>query len=433
MFFSRQWHKVKFTQFLFLIFTVLLLVALVIGCAPAAPSGKTTPSASPIVIGCAASLNTTAKDISLAAQMAADEINTSGGVTIDGVNRQLKIVPVDDRDLEASVPVADSLLAISDVISNNKPNGMIYGMIRTEVQLAVQQNMAKEKIPQIFTGSLNSSWQNTFKKDPATYKYQFRISPTDVSTVVLLMGAMDFIKQKTGYNTATIFAEDVDYGRAAATAVKPMLEKAGWTVKDEVFVPLGTTDYSAPMTKFKNSGAQVGFLIMSVEGAQIPGQCQAMGIKSMFIGACSPLFEEETYKLTNGAIEGFCLTSTGLGVIPEPKFTAAQTFYDGFVKKYGYSPRICLGVDQTYDAVYMLANTWKKNGSLDPDKTVAGIESTPYSGVNGLATFTAANHQCPLGTDPTKTFGDSVFQWQNGKRVVVYPLNLAVSDIQIPQ
>lgn len=432
---SKQWRKAKFTGFLFLAVTVSLLVALIAGCAPAAtttPAKPAPPPAPPIVIGFTNSLNTVAKDLYNAAAMAVDEINAKdGGILIDGVKRPLKIVGADTRDLEPGVPAGDSILAVKDLISREKPAGIVHGIIRSEVQLAIQQNMATEKIPQIYTGGVNATWSANFKKDPEKFKYQFKISPTNIDLVVLLMGGMGFLKQKFGYSTTAIFAEDVDFARAGAEAVKPMLEKAGWTVKDMVYIPLGTTDYSAPMTKFKDSGADVGFLLMSSEGAALPKQYQAMGLKNIFIGSCSPLYEEKTYAATNGACEGFCIAVNGAGNAPWPKVAAAQAFYDAFVKKYAYSPRSSLGVSQSYDAVYMLANAWKANGSLDPDKAIATIQSTPFAGAGGLATFAADNHQCAYGNDPTKTFSQNIFQWQNGKRVTVYPPALADAEIQI--
>jgi len=429
---SRKWRKSGVLWFTCAAITILLVMSFVVGCAPVSPTATST--AVPIVIGYTCSMNTVAKDLYKSADMAVQEINAAdGGVLIDGVKRPLKLVGADTRDLEPGVPVQDSILAVQDLIAREKPSAIIHGVIRSEVQLAIQQNVALEKIPQIYTGGVNATFQANYKKDPDKLKYQFKTSPTNVDLVVLLMQAMGYVKSKFSYDTTAIFAEDVDFARAGAEAVKPMLEKSGWTVKDLVYIPLGTTDYSAPMTKFKDSGAQVGFLLFSSEGAALPKQYQAMGLKQLMIGSCSPLYEEKTYSATNGACEGFCIMANGIGNAPCPKFAKAQAFYDAFVKANGFSPRSALGESQSYDAVYQLAQAWKALGTLDPDKTAAYIQSTPFNGACGMCAFSADSHQSLYGSDPSKAMLQTIFQWQNGQRVTVFPAALADSEIQLPK
>ena len=432
MVFLRHWRKGKLTSPLFLSMLFLLLAALIVGCAPG--GSKSAPAAAPIVIGFPVSMNTPEKDAYLAAQMAADEINSKdGGIVIDGVKRTLKVVSTDTRDLEPNVPSQDSILAVQNLISDQKPAAIVSAVIRSEIQLAIMQNTASTKLVQILCGGVNSTFKKNFAADPAKFKYQFKNSPTDVDLVVALMSTCAYVKQTYGFTKIYLFGEDVDFARAGVTVAQGLLQKAGWEISGVSFIPLGTTDYSSIMSKFRDSGAQVGFYLFSTEGAPMPKQYQAMGLKQLMLGSSSAFFGEKTWDQTQGACENFCIAVNGAGNAPSPKLAKTQAFYDAFVKQNGRGVASSLGVSQSYDGVYMLAQAWKALGTFDPDKVVAYLEATPYDGVVGHTAFTAADHQAPYGNDPTKVLIQEMVQWQNKQRAVVFPLEAADSTLAIPK
>jgi len=404
---------------------LLLAIPIVAGCAPA------EPSVPPIVIGAPCSQNNVAKNMFMAAQLAATEINArEGGILIDGVKRPLKIVTIDIRDLEPGVPIQDVVLAYKNLIGKEKPVAMVAGPIRTEAQLAVMENIADDKIVNIFCGGVNSKFKATFKGDPVKYRYLFKNSPTEIDLVLGLMKAMAEIKDKLGYNTVFFLIEDVDFAKAGATAAGIMLETAGWTIKGQENTPLGMTDYSQVLLKFKNSGAQAGFYLYSSEAAPLAKQYQAMQIPALMVGVCDPLGGPGAWNATQGAVKGWINYICGAGNMPVSKMPKSVAFTDAYQKKFGEPPQIVLGCSQSYDAVYILAEAMKKTGSLDPDKLSQAIEETEYDGVVGMTRFPKIDHQAPYTYDPATGLVSPIFQWWEGKRVPVLPASIADAAIQ---
>lgn len=411
---------------LFYVGAILLLATpIMAGCAP------TEPLVPPIVIGAPCAQGYVAKNMYLAAQLAVAEINTKeGGILIDGVKRPLKIVTVDTRDLEPGVPIQDIVLAYKNLLSNEKPAALVAGPIRTEAQLAVMENIAGDKIVNIFCGGVNSKFKATFKNDPEKYKYLFKSSPTEIDLVLGLMKAMAEVKDKLGYNTVYLLIEDVDFAKAGATAAAIMLETAGWTIKGQENTPLGMTDYSQVLLKFKNSGAQAGFYIYSSEAAPLAKQYQAMQIPALMVGVCDPLGGPGAWNATQGAVKGWINFICGAGNMPVGKMPKSVVFTDAYQKKFGEPPQIVLGCSQTYDAVYILAQAMKKTGSIDPDKLSLAIEEMTYDGVVGLTRFPKIDHQAPYTDDPATSLVCPIFQWWDGKRIPVLPASIADAAIQ---
>jgi branched-chain amino acid transport system substrate-binding protein len=405
---------------------VLLAMLAIAACAPAAPS---IPF---IVIGAPCSQSNIAKNMGMAAQLAAEEINArDGGISIDGVKRPLKVVIADTRDLEPGVPIQDVVLAYKNLIGKEKPAAMVAGPIRTEAQLAVMENIADEKIVNIFCGGVNSKFKATYKDDTQKYRYLFKSSPTEIDLVLGLMKAMALVKDKLGYKSVFILIEDVDFAKAGAIAAAIQLETAGWTIKGQENTPLGMTDYSQVLLKFKNSGAQVGFYIYSSEAAPLAKQFQAMQIPALMVGVCDPLGGPGAWNATQGAVKGWINYICGAGNMPVSKMPKSVAFTDRYQKKYGEPPQIVLGCSQSYDAVYILAEAMKKTGSLDPDKLTSAIEAMEYDGVVGLTKFPTVDHQAPYTDNPATSLVCPIFQWWDGKRVPILPSSIADADIQI--
>jgi branched-chain amino acid transport system substrate-binding protein len=83
-------------------------------------------------------------------------------------------------------------------------------------------------------------------------------------------------------------------------------------------------------------------------------------------------------------------------------------------------------------AVYVLKDAIERAGSLDADKVVTALEKTDMMGVYGRLRFDPKSHQVIPSTDPKEGAVGSILQWQDGKRVVVYPKSIAAGEILLP-
>jgi branched-chain amino acid transport system substrate-binding protein len=91
-----------------------------------------------------------------------------------------------------------------------------------------------------------------------------------------------------------------------------------------------------------------------------------------------------------------------------------------------------LGTSSSYMAVYVLKDAIQRAGSLDSNKIVDALEKTDIMGVYGRVRFDPKSHQILPSTDPKEGAVGSILQWQDGKRVVVYPKSIATGEILLP-
>jgi len=155
---------------LFITLVMVSAAAVIVACVPAAPP----PAAAPIILGVPTALGSIEGADSLkAAQMAVEEINAKGGVSVAGVKRPLEIVSIDTREHEPGIPVTEALAAAEKLILEKKPHAIVVGAFRSEVLMASMDMIAKYKIPYIVTIGMTPAMQTKVLEDPK-YKYVFR-------------------------------------------------------------------------------------------------------------------------------------------------------------------------------------------------------------------------------------------------------------------
>jgi branched-chain amino acid transport system substrate-binding protein len=106
-------------------------------------------------------------------------------------------------------------------------------------------------------------------------------------------------------------------------------------------------------------------------------------------------------------------------------------FYDAYTQKWGVEPE-GLGSSSSYMAVYALKDAIERAGTLKSDKVVTALEQIDIMGVYGRLRFDPKTHQVITALDPKEGAVGSILQWQNGKRIVVYPKSIAKGSILLP-
>ncbi len=86
---------------------------------------------------------------------------------------------------------------------------------------------------------------------------------------------------------------------------------------------------------------------------------------------------------------------------------------------------------EAYDSVFVLAKAIERANSLEPDKLVKSLEETDYAGSIGRIRF--KGHEIVFGEDPKETAILVIYQWQNEKRVPVFPPAVAEAPIEKPK
>jgi branched-chain amino acid transport system substrate-binding protein len=394
-------------------------------------------AAEPILVGVPTSLTALEGRESLkAVQMAVEEINAKGGVKVGDVQRKIKIETIDLRDSSPGVPVSEALLGLEKIITEKKVKAMLVGPFRSEALLAGMDIIAKYKVPLLGTIAMSPKSEAKIKKDPAKYKYCFRVCLNAKYLVGYLAKTLAFMGKEFGYNKLFVMHQDVLWARLTGQITsKVVTSKMGWTEVGIQAYPTGSSDFAAGLQKAKAAGAQVILPVFDMpQSGILLKQWQSMKIPALLCGFISPMAGPGAWKTFDGKIGDLLNTNFEIGSgIPTEKYPPAKEFYEKYIKKYGKPIEAGHGPAPSYDSVYILAEAIERAGTLDPDKLVAELEKTDRKGVIGRIKFDDG-HQAIYGDDPTKTATGCVAQWtEDGKRVIVFPAALAEGKIKLPK
>jgi branched-chain amino acid transport system substrate-binding protein len=368
--------------------------------------------------------------------LAVEEINAAGGVNVGGTKRPLKIEVIDTRDLEPGVPVSEALLAVEKLILEKNADFILGGPVRSEAGLAAMDLLSKyKKISILSTGVLTPAYHARVAKNYDKYKYLFRISgEAKWIAVGEQIPALLEIGKKFGLNRVYIMIQDVSHARAFGGIFAKVMAKKGWTVigKPEIY-PTGATDFSMGLLKARREKAQVIIICMDMpESSILLKQWYDMKVPALPFGSIIAAAEQPGFsKATGGKGEYTLANVVNAGNAPSNATDWTMKFVNAYNKMWGLEPE-GYGTSSSYMAVYVLKDAIEKAGTLDSDAVVATLEKTDMMGVYGRIRFDPKSHQIIPSMDPKEGAVGTIFQWQDGKRVVVFPKSIAMGEIKLP-
>ncbi len=417
----------KITKLLWILMGVLLLTL----------NGVPVLAAEPIVLGCPlATSYLYGWDAERAIQLAVEEINASGGVMVGGQKRPFKVETIDTRDLEPGVPVSEALLAVEKLILEKKADFIVGGPVRSEAALAAMDLLSKyKKVSILSTGVLTPKYHARVAENYDKYKYLFRISgEAKWIAVGEQIPALLDIGARFGLDRVYIMVQDVAWARGFGGIFAKVMAGKGWTVigKPEIY-PTGTTDFSMGLLKARREKAQVIIIAMDMpESSILLKQWYDLRVPALPFGSIIAAAEQPGFwKATEGKGEYTLANVVNAGNAPSNASDWTMKFVKAYEKKWGLEPE-GYGTSSSYMAVYTLKAAIEKAGTLDSDAVVKALEATDLMGVYGRIRFDPKSHQVIPSLDPKEGAVGTIFQWQAGKRVVVFPQSIAMGQIQLP-
>lgn len=419
--------KKKYFKILMLFLVAVLLIL----------PGKMAMAKEPIIIGCPLATSFLyGWDAERAIRLAVEEINTAGGVNVGGKKRPFKVEVIDTRDLEPGVPVSEALLAVEKLILEKNADFIMGGPVRSEAALAAMDLLSKyKKISILSTGVLTPKYHARVAENYDKYKYLFRITGEakwmvggEIIPCLLNLG------NKYGLNRLFIMIQDVAHARAGGGIIAKVMAKKGWNVigKPEIY-PTGSTDFSMGLLKARREKAQVILIWMDMpETSILLKQWHDMKIPALPFGSIIAAAEQPGFwQATEGKGEYTLANVVNAGNAPSNASPWTMKFYNAYKKKWGIEPE-GYGTSSSYMAVYVLKDAIERAGSIKSDAVVAALEKTDIMGVYGRIKFDPKSHQVIPSLDPSEGAVGTIFQWQAGKRVVVFPEKIAMGEIKLP-
>ena len=183
------------------------------------------------------------------AELAVAELNKAGGI-LGG--RQIEIKYRDDNTkADVGARGARELIQQENV-------DVIVGAVSSAVGLAVSEACSQLGCPLVLTGTHDDTITGK-----SAHRTTFRAT---TESIMIARVVVEPLRKKTGDKWFFI-TSDYAYGLGAEKAMIAELTKAGGTVVATEHTPLGTTDFSAQLTKARGSGATT--LVLVLYGADL--------------------------------------------------------------------------------------------------------------------------------------------------------------------
>jgi branched-chain amino acid transport system substrate-binding protein len=247
-------------------------------------------------------------------------------------------------------------------------------------------------------------------------KYIFMvISPAEV----YLEGLVD-MAAKRGLKTVAIINEDTLFAKASASGVAELAKKKGLQVVLQEAYPKGNTDFSALLVKIKAVNADVLAAGTYFDDAvAITRQMKELGVNPKMYGLTVGGDLPEFYDLLKQNAEYIYGATQWDDSLPYP---GQKEFLAGYKKKFKGEPSYHTAAG--YAGCLLYVEAAKRAGTLDADKVRDELLK--------LKTRTAFGDYAVEPDGFQAAHKMVLLQWQDGKRVIVWPEDLANAKARFP-
>jgi branched-chain amino acid transport system substrate-binding protein len=303
-------------------------------------------------------------------QMAFDEINKKGGITVKGKKYTFTLVSEDAQSKpELAVSGAQKLLRDDDI-------KVVFGILTSGPGMPAATLFGKSDI--LYFGGF--TLLDTLLGKPG---FELAFRTLDADSVVSKSFVPTSVKE-LGVKKVGILLPNEDVSRSIVAAYKPLLEGAGVTVPLVEYFQPDTSDFAPVLRKFQNM--ELDGLLTGTNDAMV----EAIVRQSTELGNLPKKF---LYRGGSGApgikyskqIDGFVwqILTRDLDYASENKVKEWIERYKAFTKK-DMSPNTYWALT-FYDTVFMMAKAMEQVGSVTDLKAIAAsIKGMRYDGVRTM-------------------------------------------------
>jgi len=326
-------------------------------------------------------------------ELCVQEANDKGGL----LGRKIDLTVYDDQSTPAT-----GVRLYEKLITEDKVD-VVMGPYSSAISEAVANVTEKHKKVMVAPLAATTS---IFKKGR---KYIFMIiSPAEV----YLEGLVD-IAAKRGLKTIAIVNEDTLFPKTAANGTAELAKKRGLQIVLQEAYPKGNTDFSALLTKIKAANPDVIAASTYFDDAvALTRQMKELNVTPKMYGVTVGGDLPEFYDLLKQNAEYIYGATQWEPVLPYP---GQKEFMAGYQKKFNHEPSYHSASGYAGCLIYL--DAVKRAGTLDADKVREQLLKLETRTMLGDYKVDADGFQVAHKM--------VLFQWQDGKKVVVWPDDLA--------
>jgi branched-chain amino acid transport system substrate-binding protein len=301
-----------------------------------------------------------------ATQMAADKLNSTGGIR----GKKVELVVMDSKgDPKEAALIAQNFVQNKDIVAE-------VGDFSSTCCLAAAPIYERGGLVQLSPTSSHPDFAKSGQYMFGIVGTQDAEGPFNVKYI-----AQSYLKMKS---VAIIYINN-DWGVVTKDKFVTAAKKKKLKVTMEQPFFDGEKDYNATLTKLRQSKPDgIYIAAMYNEASLICRQINKMGWKVKML-APSSVFSEKLLEIGGSAVEGLATNTFFALNDPEPK---VQEFIKEFNKRAKRDPNLHAAC--AYDSMMILANAIKKTGFDRKAIRDALAKTKGYKGVTGTLTFTSA-------------------------------------------
>ena len=295
----------------------------------------------------------------LAAQLAAEELDAAGGV----LGRRVRLTVVDGgsppRQVDAEVAALVALGAVDAVV----------GWHTSAVRKALVPRIAG-RVPYVYTAQYEGG-----ERTPGV----FLTGETDAAQ---LLPAMRLLAEATGVRHWCTVGNDYVWPRVTARAARRHARACGGQVRDEVFVPLGTDDFSSVLRRIERCEANAVLMrLVGQDAARFNRAFSAYGLHRACL-RLSTHMDENILRATGAEATDGLWAAAGFF---ETLATAESLDFGGrYATRFGAEAPVVGSLGEScYEGLRLLAALAEQAGSLDVRAMCAAADTVSYEGPRG--------------------------------------------------
>lgn len=300
-------------------------------------------------------------------KLAAEKINSSGGVEVAGKKYKVELVIYDTR-----CNAVEGTLAFQRLINVDRVP-IIVGELCSSVANAEAPIAKDYEVPFIVT--VASSPTVTSKGNP----YLFRVNANQRQLVV---GLAQYVVDKK-LSPLSFIAWNTDAGRSGVTGMKKLLP-SGFDIGYVGYFNVGDVDFKSHITNIRRSGAKAVMLLMDEEpGGLAINQIVEAGLDIQLIGTLAMGSGRFLKRVDAKKLDGMIQYNAFPPKSDVPRIKAFSKLYGD---KYGEESHGFAA--QSYDGLMVALEAMKSAGTVTDSKRIRNaLAKTDYEGVIGRIKF----------------------------------------------